>query len=260
VPAEYVHLNLATRVADALALTSVLRHAFVLGNVATDVNNSLGWPRESTHFWYRSDGENVSGAPTLLARHPQLSARSLTGPERAFVAGYLSHLISDEQEILTLPPYIAGLSVDGTAPDRRQVRLASLIAVDAAVEADDPRPMRRSVADLRAAMELQLRDDLLPFVAMTAVREWAAQTLAVADLPASWARIMPHRVGREPPSDVMQRVAMLQEALRLALPRAVIRDYLDRATRESVDFLKAYLVGDPLPTPHGTAPLRSSRR
>jgi hypothetical protein len=259
VPAEYVHLNLATRIADGLALTSDLRPAFVLGNVAADVNNPLGWPRESTHFWYRHDGHNVSGAPTLLARHPQLSARYLTPLEQAFVAGYLSHLISDEQEILTLPPYVARLAADGIAPDRRQVRLASLIVVDRAVEADDPGPMRRSLAELQLAMELQLRDNLLPFVAMTAVREWAAQTLAVAGFPASWARVMPHRVDHEPPSDVMQGVATFQDALRLALPWTAIRDFLGRAVREGVSFLKAYLVDDPLPTPRGTTPLPPAR-
>jgi hypothetical protein len=51
VPAEPVHLAIAPRVADVLALDGSLRPAFILGSVAPDVNNLLGWPRQDTHFW-----------------------------------------------------------------------------------------------------------------------------------------------------------------------------------------------------------------
>ena len=153
-PAEYVHLSLAARSADALALPAAVRPAFFLGTVAADVNNPLGWPREATHFWPNAGGD-VSGALTLLARHPSLRASSLAPAERAFTAGYLGHLITDEQEILTISrPYVQPEAVrraDGApGANRRELRLASLIVVDAAVEADDPRPMRRSVDELRA--------------------------------------------------------------------------------------------------------------
>lgn len=259
-PAEYVHLSIAARVADALDLDAALRSAFVLGAVATDVNNPLGWPRQATHFWSWPDTDNVSGAPTLLARHPQLEACHLTPLERAFVAGYLSHLIGDEQEVMTLSrpylrPFVAQRAADGSTPDRRELRLASLVVVDAAVEADDPGQVRRSVAELRAATSLPLRDDLLPFVSLSAVRAWAAQTLAVAGRPASWPRVMPHRADEALSADVIHRVELLQTALRRVLPQTAIRAFVERATGESVGFLEAYLAGQPLPTPAGTTPL-----
>jgi Zinc dependent phospholipase C len=255
-PAEFVHLALARRIADALALDGALRPAFALGNVAPDVNNVRGGARQDTHFWYWPEGGDVSGALTLLARYPKLRARCLAPSERAFVAGYLSHLITDEQEIVGLfRPYVTHLSKHVPAPDARELRLASLIVVDATVEACDPSRLQTAIAELRAAARLQLRDGLLPFVAMADVREWAARTLAVAGLPASRPRVEPHLAANEPPAAATHRGVALQEAIRRALPPAAIHDFIERSTRESADFIRAYLAGRPLPTPQGTQPL-----
>jgi hypothetical protein len=255
VPAECVHLSIAARVAEVLALPPASRPAFVLGSVAVDVNNPLGWAREETHFWYGPDGDNVSGVATLLGRYPELAASHLTPPERAFVAGYLSHLLTDEQELAVLyRPYVVPLLDERPTPDRRELRLASLVLVDGAVEADGPHWLRAGGDGLRAALGVRLRDDLLPFVGLAAVRAWAAQTLAVTDLPASRPRVEPHRANKEPPRETMERVARLQEVLRQAVPPAVIRDFIQRATGESVRFIRAYQAGDPLPTPQGTTP------
>ena len=258
-PAEFVHLALARRIADALALDDALRPAFALGSVAPDVNNVGGAARQDTHFWYWPAGGDVSGAPTLLARHPALRAHCLAPPERAFLAGYLSHLITDEQEIVGLfRPYVAHLSKRVPAPDTRELRLASLIMVDAAVEADDPSRLQIAIAELQAAARLPLRDGLLPFVAMVDVHEWAARTLAVAGLPASRPRVEPHVAANEPPAAVTRRVGALQQAIRRALPPAAIRDFIERSTSESAAFVGAYLAGRPLPTPQGTKPLREA--
>jgi hypothetical protein len=51
-PAEYVHLSIAARVADALELDATLRPALALGSVAADVINIVERPRQDTHFWY----------------------------------------------------------------------------------------------------------------------------------------------------------------------------------------------------------------
>jgi hypothetical protein len=260
-PAEYVHLSIATRVADVFELDPTLRPEFALGSVAADVINVVERPRQDTHFWYWPEGGDVSGAPTLLALHPELAARHLSPPERAFVAGYLSHLITDEQEIVGLyRPYVARFSTGGAGSHNREVRLASLIVVDAAVEASDPMQVREGIGALRAATHLPLRDNLLPFVTMADVRDWAACTLAVADLPASRPRVEPHLADRQPAVEAMQRIAVLEQEVGHAVPGTAIRDFIDGAVGESVRFLEAYLADQPLPTPQGTTPYKSSRR
>jgi hypothetical protein len=259
VPAEPVHLAIAPRVADALALAAALRPAFALGSVAPDVNNLLGWPRPETHFWYGPAGGDVSGALTLLARHPELAARGLSPPERAFLAGYLGHLVTDEQELTGLyRPYVDRAPADGPPVDGRELRLAALIVVDARVAALDPSRLHAGVAALREARHLRLRGDLLPFAPMAAVRAWADRTLAVVDLPPSRPRVEPHLARNEPPAETTRRVAALQERVERALPPPAIRGFVGRSVEQSVALLSAYLAGRALPIPWGTAPPRTA--
>jgi hypothetical protein len=254
VPAELVHVSLAAGIAGALPLDPAQQSAFVLGSVATDVNNLLGWSREETHFWPWPDEGNPSGAHVLLARYPQLQAQLLGPLERAFVAGYLCHLITDEQEILTLSrPYVTRL-VGVASPEWREVRLASLIVVDAAVEAFAPPRLQRGIGQLRDALQLPLGDPLLPFLRLEDVRAWAGLTLAVSHLPPSQPRVQPHRAQETLPPDLRARRAALNEDLRRAIPPEAIAELAQRAERESLDFCAAYLAGAPLPVPRGTAP------
>jgi hypothetical protein len=255
VPAELVHVSLAAGIAGALPLDPTQQSAFVLGSVATDVNNLLGWSREETHFWPWPDEGNPSGAHVLLARYPQLQAQQLPTLERAFVAGYLCHLITDEQEILTLSrPYVTRL-VGVASPEWREVRLAALIVVDAAVEASDPPRLQRGIGQLRDALQLPLGDPLLPFLRLEDVRAWAGLTLAVSHLPPSQRRVQPHRVPETPPPspDLQAHRAALNEDLRRAIPAEAIAELAQRAEGESLDFCAAYLAGAPLPVPQGTA-------
>jgi hypothetical protein len=257
VPAELVHVSLAAGIAGALPLGPVdpaQQSAFVLGSVATDVNNLLGWTREETHFWPWPDEGNPSGAHVLLARYPQLQAQQLAPLERAFVAGYLCHLLTDEQEILTLSrPYVTRL-VGVASPEWREVRLAALIVVDAAVEASDPPRLQRGIGQLRDALQLPLSDPLLPFLRLEDVRAWANLTLAVSHLPPGQPRVQPHRAQETPSPDLRARRAALIEYVGRAIPPQAIAELMQRAGSESLDFCAAYLDGGPLPVPRGTAP------
>ncbi|HEV2123460.1 MAG TPA: zinc dependent phospholipase C family protein [Chloroflexota bacterium] len=99
-PTPYVHLPLAHDVAHALHLTAESLPSFMFGSIAPDVAQVFGRPRASTHFWTADD--DVSGTVKLLAALPALRASRLSPLDQAFMAGYLCHLVADEQWTLVI--------------------------------------------------------------------------------------------------------------------------------------------------------------
>lgn len=69
--------------------------AFFAGAVAPDVDKLLGYARATTHWW--QVGNDVSGALRLCASRPRLVHLPRRSQDQAFVAGYLCHLVTDEQ-------------------------------------------------------------------------------------------------------------------------------------------------------------------
>jgi hypothetical protein len=270
VSSEFVHLAIAARAGTRIGWAPEHRSWFAPGSVAPDVSNLLGLPRGATHFRNPPAADDVSGAG-LLAAHPQLAARGLDPPERAFVAGYLCHLVTDEQEGLAigrphLQPYLvrSGQAGPGSRAGR-DLRAALIVELETALAASDP-GLPRAVAGLRAAVAAAgagpdgLREGLLPFVRTADVRAWGALVLVVAGLPPGPERLLrfrslpPAPVRREGVADdFLERYPALAAEVRRAVPAAAVRAFEDRAVGESVAVVEAYLDGRPLPTPASNA-------
>lgn len=103
-PTPFNHLRIA---ADLLAtpglaaeVRTLIQHhwpAFLLGNIAPDVQSITGAPREATHFFPVPIGNAPSAASRLFAEHPTLAhPQPLPPAQAAFLAGYLAHLEFDQ--------------------------------------------------------------------------------------------------------------------------------------------------------------------
>ena len=73
---------------------------FFAGAVAPDVDKLLGTHRSSTHWW--QPGSDLSGAVRLVHAKPRLAHVTPGSSSQAFVAGYLCHLVTDEQWTLRI--------------------------------------------------------------------------------------------------------------------------------------------------------------
>ena len=99
-PTPFTHLAVAGELLAAGALPPAIaadRPAFLLGNIAPDVQVLSGQTREATHFF----PVPLDGAPPAQARlielYPALAPLSaLPPPQAAFMAGYLAHLVFDQ--------------------------------------------------------------------------------------------------------------------------------------------------------------------
>lgn len=100
-----MHLYLANQAAEELDWGSIHDHAgsFFLGSTTPDIRAMTRLPRETTHFAPLSVEVVGTGTRTMLELHPELADhRNLTPATRAFVLGYISHLVADEVWITTM--------------------------------------------------------------------------------------------------------------------------------------------------------------
>jgi hypothetical protein len=101
-PTPFTHLAAAQRLlrdpdmpASVLALIDSERPAFLLGCVAADARITGNINREMTHFFAYDRPIEQPPWQVMLAQHPSLHTPH-SAAQRAFLAGYVSHLAMDE--------------------------------------------------------------------------------------------------------------------------------------------------------------------
>lgn len=73
------------------------RGSYYLGSTAPDIRFFIASGREETHFLSLDSEEGASGVERMFEAYPELvEDANLTAATKSFVAGYLSHLVTDE--------------------------------------------------------------------------------------------------------------------------------------------------------------------
>ena len=101
-PGMRLHLTTARDLAGEmdLPLLDEQRGAFYLGATTPDIRALTRWDRERTHFFKLDDFSEQDGVHRLLEEEPSLRhPGALDRPTAAFMAGYISHLVLDEDYI-----------------------------------------------------------------------------------------------------------------------------------------------------------------
>jgi hypothetical protein len=94
------------------------RGSYYLGSTAPDIRFFISAGREETHFLSLDCEEGMSGVQPMFEAYPELFGNAnLNDATRAFVAGYLSHLVTDEAWIYRIyRPYFGKSSPLGGEP------------------------------------------------------------------------------------------------------------------------------------------------
>lgn len=100
-PPLVLHTAIAKNVADQLRLPALddERGGLYLGATAPDIRVVTRWERERTHFFDLNNFEEQDGVAAFFHAYPSLAGCAIEAPTRAFVAGYLTHLVMDERWI-----------------------------------------------------------------------------------------------------------------------------------------------------------------
>lgn len=104
-PPLALHTAIAKDIADQLNLAALddERGSLYLGSTAPDIRVITHWERSRTHFFDLDCFDEQSGVSALFAAYPTLMNPSDLSPAtRSFIAGYLTHLVTDETWITTV--------------------------------------------------------------------------------------------------------------------------------------------------------------
>jgi len=104
-PGLALHTAIAKEMADHLRRRTLdeERGSLYLGSTAPDIHIITRWERECTHFFDLANFEEQSGVAGLFRAYPCLvRPATLNRPTAAFVAGYITHLVTDEIWINTI--------------------------------------------------------------------------------------------------------------------------------------------------------------
>ena len=156
---------------------------FFLGSTSPDIKIITRKRREDYHFAtldFESPGAGVDG---LFRSHPHLvSASDHDGPTQAFVAGYITHLVSDEAWIVDMFRPFFGNSDVFEDDVRGNV-------MDRALQLELDRRAFQAAGDVSASLEAATDGVGVGFISSETLADWRKWVLSFMERGFSWDRL-----------------------------------------------------------------------
>jgi hypothetical protein len=242
-PTPFTHLAVAAELLAAGALPEAVPAAlpaFLLGNIAPDVQVVSGQTREATHFF----PVPLDGAPpaerVLLAQYPGLAPLGERPPAQAvFLAGYLAHLVFDQFWVRMIFEPVFGPAQTWGENFKERLYLHNVLR--AHWDALDLARLGPTTAVELAAAEPAA---WLPFVEDThlgAWRDWVAGQLGEAG-GSRTVEVFANRMGADPAifAALLASPDELQDRLFRRLPPGALDEYRAEALAESLAVIQRY--------------------
>ncbi|UCG82317.1 MAG: hypothetical protein JSW38_08935 [Dehalococcoidia bacterium] len=157
--------------------------SYYLGSTAPDIRLVMSASREETHFLSLESEEGASGVNPLFKLHPKLKGNAnVSAATRAFVAGYLSHLVTDEAWIYRIfRPFFGALSPLGGGPVANLYDRVLQFELDQRERANNSSMsrIRKELMESTSGVEVDFIDPL-------SLERWREFVSTVATRQASW--------------------------------------------------------------------------
>ncbi len=246
-PTPFNHLRIACDLQPHLppALRQALAAewpAFLLGNIAPDVQTVSGQPREATHFFTVPLAASPPAPTALLRQHPQLAApRRLPPAQAAFLAGYLAHLEFDVAWVREIfEPVFGPAQRWATFAERVYLHNALRAHWDAADQPALPAGTGTALADARPAA-------WLPFVEDRHLSTWRDQVAHQlhADGQSATVTVFAERMGVEPAAfhALVSSPEAMQARVFARVPADRLAAYRTAALARTAQLLPTYWAG-----------------
>lgn len=248
-PGLRLHLTVAQDLAAQLASARIDadRGAYYLGATTPDIRVLTRWDRSRTHFFDLDDFGEQSGVHRLFEQHPSLrDAAALDATTTAFIAGYVSHLVMDEDYIAEIyRPMFGERSV--LRDDALANVLDKLLQWD--IERADCDDASR-IAEIREAMLATAVEISIGFIAQETLAQWRDTSLSVIGQPPSLDRLVRFLGRRMPHLNVEDetQAERFAEGVPALLRRSKehvgeerIRDYLHGTRNRALVTIREYL-------------------
>ena len=213
--------------------------SFLLGCTAPDIRIITRGRRDETHFAPLSNDVVGAGVENMLRCYPRLAETSrLSGPTVAFIAGFISHLVSDEVWIIHM--YRPYFGESGIFPDGMEGNI-----MDRALQLEmDQRAARagRGLDDVKHHLEDAVSGVDVDFLSAETLAQWQEWLLTLPQNRFSWERLR-FMVRRQYPDaeengDVMQQVEQFIDS-----PVQGLEQIFSRVPREDLDAYRDWSIG-----------------
>jgi hypothetical protein len=219
--------------------------AYYLGATTPDIRALTRDDREHTHFFRLDDFGEQSGVRRLFDEQPALrDTARLDASTVAFMAGYLSHLVLDEDYICQIYRPCFGAQSD-VADDPLANVIDRLLQYRMEMK---EREDAGAIDEIRQALEATAGDVAVDFIAREAIRDWRNLQLEIIGRPPSVARMLGrhlHAVGitdeREVASFLEGRADSLLDATMQRIGAERVRCYLADSRRRATEAMREYL-------------------
>jgi hypothetical protein len=244
-PTPFTHLAIGSELLACAGLPREARAAlkaelpaFLLGNIAPDVQTISGQEREATHFFpVPLEGAPPAGS-VMLGEYPALARRtSLPVAQAAFVAGYLAHLVFDQLWVARIfEPVFGPQQPWGSFRDRLYLHNVLRAHWDA-------QDLARLPAGTGPTLRQAAPAGWLPFVGDPHLAGW--RDLVGGQLEGGGARtveVFAERMGADAVelARVLASPADLQQRVFSRLPPAALDEYRAEGLVKSADAIGAY--------------------
>lgn len=171
--------------ADQLAHPELQEHAgsFLMGSTAPDIRVITRQTRERYHFAGLDFDDVGAGVKGMFAAHPRLrELNARQGATRAFVAGYITHLMVDESYIIGV--YRAFFADRGLIQDAMRANM-----LDRALQLDMDRQVWERASKALAAAEFDPEEVDIGFLDAETLGQWRDWVFNVVDRGFTWDRL-----------------------------------------------------------------------
>ncbi len=247
-PPITLHMVLARWVAAALGAEELQREepAYLLGSTTPDIRVITRQDRYSTHFFDLQGPDHQDSVQAFLEAHPELSDPGALNPTtRAFVAGYLSHLVFDEQYITQVYRRLFAQH-DRLGGVVRANLMDRLLQFDMERSAADPE-LRRTLAQALGATIENIR---VGFIEPQTLDRWREVAREMAERDLDWGRVRTmianhfRRAGIGEEAELVRFLDSLPDLLDETMAYVSderVRAYLERSSEAAAATIARYL-------------------
>jgi len=159
------------------------RGSYYLGSTVPDIRFFINASREETHFLSLNSEDNESGVSRMFEAHPELAENAnLSAAKQSFIAGYLSHLVTDEAWIYQIyRPFFGESSPLGGDPMSNLMDRLLQFELDRRERLDS-----RNISAIRADLDDSVSDVGVSFIDAPSLSKWREFVFIIMTRQANW--------------------------------------------------------------------------
>lgn len=248
-PPLYFHLSVANEAAKRIKNPEVRNNisSYLLGSTLPDIHLITDGRREMTHFFSLNKTPPFDSIRSLFHAHPELAENNhLDDSSKASLAGYISHLITDEVWITDIyRPYFGSDSPLNADP------MASIMDRAFQYELDCQERLNKKVIDEIKPLLCERLDIKVSFIDQANLMQWQDFICRLTERVPSWDGFISYaerfllplnKVSREPLENFLKDFPGMREKVHNLVPGEKISEMKEKvielSVKEAGDYLK----------------------